>query len=50
MPSQVLWVPEDRVTKPMELFTVGYEGRTLPHFVRLLKENDITRLVAIACS
>ena len=31
----------------MDLFTVGYEGRTLPQFVRLLKENDITRLVDV---
>jgi len=31
----------------MELFTVGYEGRTLPQFVRLLRENGITRLVDV---
>ncbi|MEX0985442.1 MAG: DUF488 domain-containing protein [Actinomycetota bacterium] len=31
----------------MELFTVGYEGRTLPQFVRLLKENEIVRLVDV---
>lgn len=31
----------------MELFTVGYEGRTLPQFVRLLGENDIARLVDV---
>lgn len=31
----------------MELFTVGYEGRTLPQFVRLLQENGITRLVDV---
>ena len=32
---------------PMELFTVGYEGRTLPQFVRLLKDNEIVRLVDV---
>jgi uncharacterized protein (DUF488 family) len=31
----------------MELFTVGYEGRTLPQFVRLLKQHGITRLVDV---
>jgi len=31
----------------MELFTVGYAGRTLPEFVRLLKENGIARLVDV---
>jgi uncharacterized protein (DUF488 family) len=31
----------------MELFTVGYEGRTLPQFVRLLREHGIERLVDV---
>lgn len=31
----------------MELFTVGCEGQTLPQFVRLLRDNDITRLVDV---
>ena len=31
----------------MEMFTVGYQGRTLPQFVRLLKENEIARLVDV---
>ena len=31
----------------MELYTVGYEGRTLPQFVRLLREHGITRLVDV---
>jgi len=31
----------------MELFTVGYEGRTLPQLVRILKEHEITRLVDV---
>jgi uncharacterized protein (DUF488 family) len=32
---------------PMELFTIGYEGRTLPQFVRLLQDNGIARLVDV---
>jgi uncharacterized protein (DUF488 family) len=31
----------------MELFTVGYEGRTLPQLVRLLEEHGIGRLVDV---
>jgi len=31
----------------MELFTVGYEGRTLPQLVRLLEENGVHRLVDV---
>jgi uncharacterized protein (DUF488 family) len=31
----------------VELLTVGYEGRTLPRFVSLLRENGITRLVDV---
>ena len=31
----------------MELFTVGYQGRTLPQFVKLLREQDITLLVDV---
>jgi uncharacterized protein (DUF488 family) len=31
----------------MELFTIGYEGRTLPQLVRILKEHGITRLVDV---
>jgi uncharacterized protein (DUF488 family) len=31
----------------MELYTVGYEGRTLPQFVKLLREHGITRLVDV---
>lgn len=31
----------------MELFTIGYEGRTLPQFVRLLRQHEITRLVDV---
>ena len=31
----------------MELFTVGYEGRTLPQLVGLLKEPRVTRLVDV---
>ena len=31
----------------MELFTVGYEGRTLPQLVRLLREQGVTRLVDV---
>lgn len=31
----------------MELFTVGYEGRTLPQLVRLLEENGVRRLVDV---
>lgn len=31
----------------MELFTIGYEGRTLPQFVKVLKEHGITRLVDV---
>jgi uncharacterized protein (DUF488 family) len=31
----------------MELFTVGYEGRTLPQLVRLLEEHGVRRLVDV---
>lgn len=31
----------------MELLTIGYEGRTLPQFVRTLEENGVTRLVDV---
>lgn len=31
----------------MELFTIGYEGRSLPQFIDLLMENDIRRLVDV---
>jgi len=31
----------------MELFTVGYEGRTLPQFVRLLRDQGITRVIDV---
>jgi uncharacterized protein (DUF488 family) len=31
----------------MELFTVGYEGRSLPQLVRLLEENGVGRLVDV---
>lgn len=31
----------------MELFTIGYEGRTLPQFIDLLHENGVTRLVDV---
>ena len=35
------------MASPMDLFTVGYEGRTLPQLVRLLQANGITRLVDV---
>jgi uncharacterized protein (DUF488 family) len=31
----------------MELLTIGYEGRTLPQTVRLLREQDVERLVDV---
>jgi uncharacterized protein (DUF488 family) len=31
----------------MELYTIGYEGRTLPQFVRALEDNGVTRLVDV---
>ncbi|MGH2595191.1 MAG: DUF488 family protein [Actinomycetota bacterium] len=31
----------------MELYTVGYQGRALPQFVKLLREHGITRLVDV---
>src|SRR6266487_2733282 len=31
----------------MELLTVGYEGRTLPQLVRLLRGSGVTRLVDV---
>jgi len=31
----------------MELLTIGYEGRTLPQFVRLLQAQDVARLVDV---
>lgn len=31
----------------MELYTIGYEGRTLPQFIDLLKESGIQRLVDV---
>lgn len=31
----------------MELYTVGYQGRTLPEFVKLLRAQDITLLVDV---
>ena len=31
----------------MELLTVGYESRTLPQLIRLLKEHEVTRLVDV---
>jgi uncharacterized protein (DUF488 family) len=35
------------MTPPMELFTVGYGGRTLPQLIGLLREHGITRLVDV---
>ena len=31
----------------MELFTIGYEGRTLPQFTRLLRDHEIARVVDV---
>lgn len=31
----------------MDLFTVGYEGRTLPQLIRLLEEHGVRRLVDV---
>jgi uncharacterized protein (DUF488 family) len=31
----------------VEIYTVGYEGRSLSEFVRLLRDNGITRLVDV---
>jgi uncharacterized protein (DUF488 family) len=35
------------MSPPMELFTVGYGGRTLPQLIGLLEEHGITRLVDV---
>lgn len=42
-----MWVSTDTMQPSMELLTVGYEGRTLPQFVRLLEEHGVTRLVDV---
>ena len=42
-----MWEDPARMAVLMELFTVGYQGRTLPQFVRLLEEHDIARLVDV---
>lgn len=31
----------------MDLFTIGYEGRTLPQLIRLLEEHGVRRLVDV---
>lgn len=35
------------IGREMELLTVGYESRTLPQLIRLLKEHEVTHLVDV---
>jgi len=38
---------EVKMAASMELFTIGYEGRTLPQLIDLLQENGVRRLVDV---